>query len=155
MPEFSLSDCHPLVVDDDSDYTRLLARCLERVGVPRSQIRSCVNGEEAIAVLSSEGRIPSFLLLDLHMPRRSGLEVLEWIRSAAPPLSQVLVFMLTSNSDPHHVTRAFELGVGSYFIKPMDVHALERVLEGIVAYWKSPRRPFLIGGNLESRGEGR
>lgn len=144
-------DCHPLVVDDDQDFTRLLLRCLGKVGVPQSQVRSCADGEEAVALLADGDWIPSFVLLDLHMPRRNGLEVLEWIRSAPLPLSKVPVFMLTSSSDPDHVARAFQLGVGSYFIKSLDIHDLEGILEGIVAFWKSPRRNAVLPGILPPR----
>lgn len=146
------SRCHPLVVDDDPDFTVLLRRCLEKVGVPRLQIRSSIDGEDAIRVLSKDGEIPSFILLDLHMPRRSGLEVLEWVRSATPPLSKALVFMLTSSSSPDHMARAFELGIGSYFIKPLEISALERILEGIVAYWNRRDWTGIIPGNMEEPG---
>lgn len=149
MPEVKYPDCHPLFVDDDIDFTLLLRRSLEKVGVPRSQIKSCLDGEEAISLLSRNGWMPSFVLLDLHMPRRSGLEVLEWIRST-PPLAALPVFMMTTSSNPEHVSRAFELGVGSYFIKPMEIHALEGVLEGIVAYWKSRSRSDIVLGSLKS-----
>lgn len=151
MHTLKLSDCHPLVVDDDPDFMVLLRRSLEKAGIPRSQVRSCVDGEEAIQLLSRDGWMPSFVLLDHNMPRRSGLEVLEWIRSAAPPLASVPVFMLTSSSQSDHVARAFQLGVGSYFIKPLGLHELEGVVEGIVAYWKNPRRSIGIRA-VSSRG---
>jgi CheY-like chemotaxis protein len=156
LPPVKYPDCHPLIVDDDPDFIFLITRSLERVGVPRLQVRSSQNGEEAIKLLSKDDWIPSVILLDLHMPRRNGLEVLEWIRSASSPMSQVPVFMLTSDSHPDHVARAFQLGVGSYFIKPTEVGTLEDVLEGILAYWKSRHRPALIRGSLRpSTGENR
>ena len=150
-PDIKHQDCHPLVVDDDSDFILILKRSLERVGVPRPQIRSCADGDEAITLLSKGDWTPSFVMLDLHMPRRTGLEVLEWIRSTSPPLASIPVFMLTTSSEPDHVSRAFQLGVGSYFIKPLELHALEGVLEGIVAYWKSSRRSAVIRGSLEPK----
>jgi CheY-like chemotaxis protein len=144
MSSFKHPHCHPLLVDDDSNYMLLLARSFERIGVPPYQIRSCVDGDQAIKLLSGGGWIPSFVLLDLQMPQRSGLEVLEWIRSAPPPLAEVPVFMLTLSSEPDQVSRAFELRVRSYFIKPLDVHDLEVVLEGILADWIGRARS--VGG---------
>ena len=140
MMQFRFPNCFPLIVDDNRDFTYLLKRSLEKLGVPRPQIRSSVDGEEAIRLLSNGDGLPSFVLLDCQMPRRSGLEVLEWIRSVPPPLGKILVFMLASSSPPDQVARAFQLGVGSYFIKPIETHALELTLEGILAYWKSRRR---------------
>jgi len=141
------ADCHPLIVEDDQDFTRILTRTLEMVGVPRLQIRSCSNGEEAIALLAKGERKPSYLTLDLHMPKRSGLEVLEWIRSSAP-IADLPVFMLTNSSDPDHINRAFQLGVESYFIKPTDLKDLEEILQGIVAFWKARHRTRVIRGSL-------
>lgn len=148
MTDIRFSDCHPLLVDDDADFTLLVRRCLERAGVPRLQIRSCADGDEAVDRLGLDLALPSFVLLDLHMPRRSGLDVLEWIRSAPGPLADLSVYMLTSSSDPADVARAFQLGVGSYFIKPMDNAALNGVLTGIVAYWSSRARPSVMRGSL-------
>lgn len=133
-----------MLVDDDRDYVLLLGRCFEKIGVLRSQIRSCFDGEEAIKFLSPIKFIPSFVLLDIQMPRRTGLEVLEWMRSAPPQMAEVPIFMLTSSSEPGHVSRAFELGVRSYFIKPLEVDELEVVLEGILASWIGRHRTTVL-----------
>ena len=96
----------------------------------------------------SDSWMPSFVLLDLKMPRRSGLEVLEWIRFTKP-LATVPIFMLTSSDQPVDVARAFELGVGSYFLKPMEIPALEGILESILGYWKSRSRSSILRGSVE------
>ncbi len=95
--------------------------------------------------------MPSFVLLDVEMPKRSGLEVLEWIRFSKP-LATMPIFMLTSSAKPEHVAHAFELGIGSYFIKPMAIHALEEVLESILVYWKSRSHTSIIRGSIEPPG---
>ena len=146
MTQVRYPDCYPLVVDDDQDYTLVLRRAFERIGVPRSQIFACSDGEEAIALLSKNTWMPSFVMLDQRMPKRSGLEVLEWIRSKTP-LSKLLVFMLTSYPDPHLLRRASEMGAGSCIAKPMAFLALEKVLEGFVTCWKN-RSPVGTKGSL-------
>lgn len=146
MSEPRYPGCHPLVVDDDQDYTLVLRRAFEKIGVPRSQILACFDGEEAISLLSKNAWMPSFVLLDYRMPKRTGLEVLEWIRSNTS-LANLPVFMLTSYSDPHLVARASGLGVDSCITKPMELLALQRVLEEVVAGWKS-RSPVGTQGNL-------
>lgn len=151
MPDSKHPRCHPLLVDDDRDFMILLRRGLEKAGVPRSQIRSCYDGDEAVKTLSGDGAIPSFVLLDLHLPGRTGLEVLEWIRSAPPGLARVPVFMLTSSSEPDHVSRAFQLGVRSYFIKPPDVPGLEVLLQGILADWVGRHRHAVVPGGIDPR----
>lgn len=139
MPAFKYAHCHPLTVDNDRDYTALLRRSFERIGVPRSQIHSCGDGEEAVRHLSLEASVPSFTLLDLNLPRQSGLDVLRWIRSQ-PKVANHPVFMLTSSVQGDDVQRAFRLGVGSYFVKPLEGRELEAMLEGIVAYWQRRSR---------------
>lgn len=143
----SFPDCHPLVVDDDPNFILLLRRSLAKLGVPLSQVRSCADGDEAVRVLS-DNWMPSFVLLDLEMPKRSGLEVLEWIRFSKP-LATIPIFLLTSSAKPEHVARAFELGAGSYFIKPMELRGLEGILESILGYWKSRSHSSIIRGSVE------
>ena len=143
----SFPDCHPLVVDDDPNFILILRRSLAKLGVPLSQVRSCADGDEAIRVLSDRW-MPSFVLLDLKMPRRSGLEVLEWIRFSKP-LETFPIFMLTSGDRPEDVARAFELGVGSYFLKPMEIPALEGILESILGYWNSRSHSCILRGSIE------
>ena len=147
MAHVQVPDCYPLLVDDDRDYTLILRRCLEKLGVPRAQIFSCSDGAEAIALLSKNTWMPSFVMLDQRMPRRSGLEVLEWIRSNTS-LAKLLVFMLTSSLDPHLVTRASELGAGSCIAKPMDLPALEGILEGFMASWKNREPATMLPGTV-------
>lgn len=146
-------DCQPLIVDDDRDFRLLLKRGLEKTGIPRWQIRTCGDGGEAISLLSIDSWVPSFVLLDLNMPGRTGLEVLQWIRSAAQPLGGVPVFMMTSDANPDHVSQAFRAGIGSYFIKPLDLQTLDLMLEGIVAHWRR-HCPGLIRGGFRPESGG-
>jgi len=147
VAEATQADCHPFIVDDDADFVFLLKRGLERAGIPGGQIGHAPDGDEAIRQLSERPQPPSFVLLDLHMPGRSGLEVLEWVRSTEP-LARVPVFMLTSDDDPRHVSHAFRLGVESYFLKPAHLRALEDLLHGIVSGWRAPSRPGPLRGSL-------
>jgi len=147
VAEATEKDCHPFIVDDDLDFVFLLKRGLERAGIPGGHIGHAADGDEAIRQLSERPLPPSFVLLDLHMPGRSGLEVLEWVRSTEP-LARVPVFMLTSDDDPRTVSHAFRLGVESYFLKPARLRVLEDLLNGILSAWRAPSRPRLLRGSL-------
>lgn len=134
--------CFPLVVEDDAAYRALLLRAFENAGVPRSSIRVAEDGGRAIdllrrvtpgAALLSE-LPPSLIVLDMAMPGKSGLDVLEWIRGN-PALAESSVFMLTSSERPDHVARAFELRIDSYFIKPAETEELQTVINGMLGYW--------------------
>ena len=103
-------------------------------------------GEEAIAYLSAaapfenRGRfpLPSLLILDCGLPRKSGLEVLEWIRTQ-PQLARLPVVMLSSSSDPPQINRAYELGVKSYLLKPTSFSDARGTLLG-----RSPSPPGIV-----------
>lgn len=74
------------------------------------------------------------ILLDTALPRRSGLEVLEWIRKQ-PELNRIPVVMLTSSVNPEDVNRAYCLGASSYLIKPTDFNDLVELAFGLKGYW--------------------
>lgn len=136
--------CYPFVVDDDADFRLLLARAFAKAGVPKDRHQMVVDGEQAIEVLRSvtpdallrTNLPPSLIVLDLNLPKKSGLDVLAWIREC-PALAEVPVFMLSSSEDPDHVARAFELRTDSYFLKPADLSELQTVVEGMLGFWHS------------------
>lgn len=63
---------------------------------------------------------PTMVLLDLQLPLRSGLEVLQWIRSVIS-LRRLVVIMFTSSRHPSDIGRAYDLGVNSFISKPVSV----------------------------------
>jgi DNA-binding response OmpR family regulator len=76
--------------------------------------------------------VPTFVVLDIKMPKRSGLDVLTWMRSV-PELSRVPVYMLTSSS--LEFDRAMALGATDYFMKPMSSEGLVDVIRNITVRW--------------------
>src|SRR5579862_1446776 len=78
--------------------------------------------------------LPVLLLLDLKLPRRSGLEVLEWLRQQ-PGLKRIPVVVLTSSSDSIDVVRAYDLGANSYLVKPVEFDALLEMMKNVGVYW--------------------
>ena len=130
-----------LVAEDDPDDVLLLKRAFRKANVS-NPIRVVNDGEAAIAYLDGVGDfgdrddhpLPALLLLDLKMPRRSGFEVLEWIRSQ-PGLRRLRVVILTSSRQPGDVDRAHELGANSYLVKPPAFDDLVAMVRELGAYW--------------------
>jgi CheY-like chemotaxis protein len=130
-----------LVVEDDADYGVLLGRTFRGLNLP-SPVEQVRNGAEAIAYLSGRGKYrdrskypdATLVLLDLHLPRKSGFEVLQWIRSR-PGLSSLIVFILTSSALREDFDRAMNLGADSYFLKPMALDKLRDVLGVAATRW--------------------
>src|SRR5947207_15017530 len=89
------------------------------------------DGDKAVAYLAGHGGfadrarhpLPVLLLLDLKLPRRSGLEVLAWVRQQ-PTLKRLPVVVLTSSEESADINRAYDLGANSYLVKPVAFDAL-------------------------------
>lgn len=128
-----------LHVEDDSADRLLIAAAFARMRPPVS-VESVVDGQEAIDRLSSPPQ-PRLVLLDLKMPRRSGFEVLQWIRSQ-PALRSLPVFILTSSEEPADIDRAYALGANAYLVKDVDIQVQRSIVRGVCTYLaRLERRP--------------
>ena len=100
------------------------------------------DGEEAVGYLSgappyddrTRFPLPVFMLLDLKLPRRSGLEVLAWVRQESV-VKRLPVVVLTSSRESVDVNRAYDLGVNSYLTKPVGFEALLEMVKNVNLYW--------------------
>lgn len=132
-----------LLADDDPNDIFLMRRAFKRSGSPHL-LQVVPNGDEVINYLSGSGRyldrslypFPSLVLLDVKMPRKNGLEVLEWMRSQ-PYIRRVPVVVLTSSRQPVDVNRAYELGANSYMVKPVTFDRLLEMVCTLNHYWLS------------------
>src|SRR5690349_12119322 len=114
-----------LLVEDNPADAWLFQRGLKKAGVT-TRVERLSTGDDAVAYL--EGRspydnraaypLPGIVVLDLKLPRRSGFEVLEWVRTRTGTLRLVPVIVLSSSSMPSDVNRAYDLGANSYLTKP-------------------------------------
>src|SRR5687768_14338550 len=94
-----------LIVEDDPDALFLLKRSLLKAGL-RAPVQVATDGEEAVSYLAGTGSfadrerhpLPCLILLDLKLPRKSGFEVLEWMRSQ-PRLRRIPVIIVTTSGE--------------------------------------------------------
>ncbi|HYE97758.1 MAG TPA: response regulator [Planctomycetota bacterium] len=136
-----VTDFTLLLVEDDPNDILLIQRALAK-GNLVNPMRIVRDGEEAISYLSGQGDfsrrdrfpLPSLILLDLKLPRKSGLEVLEWLRNQ-PDLRRIPVIVLTSSRESADISRAYELGANSYLVKPVDFDGLLEMVKAIGVYW--------------------
>jgi CheY-like chemotaxis protein len=77
------------------------------------------------------------VLLDLKLPKISGLEVLDWIRNVSDR-RDLPVFMLTSSNDPKDVERARSLGVHAYLTKPVGLQGIREIARNVAEFVSSP-----------------
>jgi CheY-like chemotaxis protein len=130
-----------LLVEDDDDAVLLMQRALRRAGIG-TDLHVADDGGAAIDYLAGQGPyadrarwpLPALVLLDLNLPRRSGLEVLAWVRTQ-PGLRRLPVVVLTTSREPHDVERAYDLGANSYLVKPSGLSDLVHLVQLVERYW--------------------
>lgn len=129
-----------LVVEDDPNDRMLLAHAF-RKSAPDVDVRMAKDAFDAEDYLLGRSPYgdhkahprPSLVLLDLKLPRRSGLDFLAWIK-AQPRLAEIPVIILSSSQESCDLDRAYELGAKSYLVKSVELQELIRIAEGIAAY---------------------
>lgn len=137
----SVADLPILLVEDDPNDVLLLQRAFRKANLA-NPVHVIADGDQAVAYLAGEGAyadrarhpLPVLVLLDLKLPRRSGHEVLEWVR-AQPGLRRLRVVVLTSSERTADVDRAFDLGANAYLVKPVDLERLVEMVRTIDAFW--------------------
>jgi CheY-like chemotaxis protein len=134
-----------LLVEDNADDELLTIRALKKTKIA-NEIVVAHDGEEALEYLLAEGGgndLPVMVLLDLKMPKLSGLEVLREIRLNARTRSLPVV-VFTSSNEEKDVVESYSLGVNSYVRKPVDFSQFLEAVERIGLYWmvlnESPNR---------------
>jgi two-component system response regulator len=141
-----------LLVEDNPDDEALTLRALKKHNIANPVV-VLRDGVEALEWLFAEGahagrdpRItPQVILLDLNMPRLSGLQVLERIR-ADPRTSLVPVIVLTSSKEDDDMVKSYRAGANSYVRKPVDFHEFASAVARLGVYWllvneTAPPRP--------------
>jgi len=129
-----------LLVEDDPDHADLTMEALGK-GKVRNRINHVVDGVEAMAFLRREGNYrdaprPDLILLDLHMPRKDGREVLEEVKSDST-LKRIPVVMLTSSHDEKDILGVYDRHVNCYIVKPVDFEQFRRAVMSIEQFWFS------------------
>lgn len=130
-----------LYVEDDDNDRLLLEMACSTAGVPFS-LQVARDGAEAIAYLNGDGDyadrarhpFPSLVLLDLKLPRKSGFEVLEWVRDQSE-LKDMPIVVLSSSNRETDVKQAFDRGAIYYFVKPLSLPRLVDMVKEIQLKW--------------------
>lgn len=114
----------------------LMNLAFSRAGIA-AKLQVVSDGDEAIAALENgflNGGPPACVLLDVKLPRVSGLEVLAWIRNQ-PHLRRLPVILLTSSGQTADINRAYDLGANSFLVKPPDLDSLTQLVKTVAHYW--------------------
>lgn len=125
-----------LLVEDNPMDVDLTLRAFSAVNFANN-IDVARDGEEAVARITQwdeEKPLPLLILLDLKLPKVDGLEVLHILKNH-PRFKVVPVVVLTSSSDDTDIQMAYELGVNSYIVKPVDFKKFVDIAAKLEIYW--------------------
>ncbi|MCU7797366.1 MAG: response regulator [Candidatus Thiodiazotropha sp. (ex Notomyrtea botanica)] len=127
---------HILLVEDNPDDELLAMRALKKNNI-LNEVRVARDGAEALDYLeglTEEETLPELILLDLQLPKVSGLEVLKAIRDN--PRTQLLpVVILTSSDEEKDLVSSYQLGANSYIRKPVDFSQFVEAVQQLGIYW--------------------
>jgi CheY-like chemotaxis protein len=126
-----------LLVEDNEDDAFLTTRAIKEAGITH-HIQHCHDGQSVITylqeTLAGQHPFPDLVLLDLKIPRLSGLKTLEWIRSQNAFRSLVVV-ALTSSNEPRDVATAYRLHINAYLVKPSSLREMVDLASSIRGFW--------------------
>ncbi len=134
-----------LLVEDNPNDVELTLRALKEHRLA-NHVRVARDGAEALDILLGEGGVeegalpPRLVLLDLKLPKVSGLEVLERIRND-PRTRRLPVVILTSSREDPDVQAAYDLGANSYVVKPVDFEDFTAAVRELSLYWLLLNQP--------------
>jgi two-component system chemotaxis response regulator CheY len=128
-----------LVVDDSKTMLRIITNSLIRVGIPKENIDTALDGIEAWELLqnphldltSGEEVHYDIIMTDWNMPNRNGLELVKLIRKANQ-YDDTPIIMITTEGGKTSVIQALKAGVNNYIVKPFDINTLSNKLQTIM-----------------------
>ncbi|TVO53121.1 response regulator [Denitromonas halophila] len=136
-----------LLVEDDAQDLRLTLRALKRINVV-NEVDVVGDGAAALDYLfcrntyaqRSPADAPAVVLLDIRLPKLSGLEVLEQLRQDTRT-DKIPVVMLTSSDEEQDILRSYDLGANSYVRKPLDPGEFTEAVAQLGLYWMLLNEP--------------
>lgn len=130
-----------LLVEDNASDSEMTIQALKKNNLA-NKLLHVKDGAAALDYIFAEGEYkgreiqdkPRVILLDLKMPRVSGIEVLKRIRSDERTKSIPIVVLTSSKEDPD-IQKCYDLGVNSYVVKPMEFEDFQKAISDLGLYW--------------------
>ncbi|WP_013334381.1 response regulator [Gloeothece verrucosa] len=130
-----------LLVEDNPKDVFLIQRAIRKANIT-TPIQVVHDGDAAVQYLAGQAPyldrtvypLPVFILLDLKLPRRSGAEVLMWLRQQ-PGIRRLPVVVLTSSREYTDINRIYDLGANAYIVKPPNFDQLVNIIQTLNLHW--------------------
>jgi len=138
-----------VIAEDDEDDITLLENALAEIACEHT-VRIVRDGRELLDYLKGEEKygdrqaypFPNVLLLDIKMPRLSGMDVLRWL-SKHPECSVMPTIVFSASDLEQDIKVAYDLGASAYFVKPMVYQNLKEILRSMFEFWGKCVKPPL------------
>ncbi|MBN2085963.1 MAG: response regulator [Anaerolineales bacterium] len=140
-----------LLIEDDPNDAALVRRALRKLNLP-TDLTVLDDGDAAIRWFQEKDSTaperkpgwPWIVLLDIKMPRMTGMEVLAWLRRHRR-FCALPVIAFTSSRETADIAQAYRLGVNSYLVKPLSFDQLKEIIRMVHHYWIDLNEPPTVG----------
>ncbi len=137
-----------LLVEDSEDDSEFFIQALKEPS-PAASLRVARDGVEALQLIFGAGNPneeepvmrPKLIILDMKMPKLSGLEVLRQLKMNAHTRA-IPVVVLSSSQEKRDLAESYQLGVNSYMVKPMDFDKFAELARMVGTYWLKFNQPL-------------
>ena len=113
-----------LIVDDERDIVSMLNQYFCNIGYV---VYTAINGKEALNAITKH---PDIILLDINMPKKNGIEVLEYIKQNKIP---VKVLILTVHNEVEYLLKAVDIGIDGYLLKDSSYDELKEAIDVVIS----------------------
>jgi CheY-like chemotaxis protein len=122
-----------LLIEDDIIEVMKLKRVISSLQLSHKIIEA-ENGEEALKLLEQKDKRPDIILLDLNMPKLSGIDFLSILKKSED-LKCIPTIVLSTSNTPNDIVKCYKTGISGYVIKPLKYEDYVSNIEKLLAYW--------------------
>lgn len=140
-----------LLIEDNPDEAALAIRSLKKNNIVNDLVL-LDDGAEALDYIFCRAKYankpksvqPKLILLDINLPRVSGIEILRQIK-AHDDTKMIPVVILTSSKEEKDIVESYKLGVNSYIVKPVNFESFSKAIAELKMYWLVLNQPPVTG----------